>query len=156
MDVRLINPFIKSTERVFRLMVGCPVVPQTPQVFSSLPAGAEMCNAVINMEGGARGAVVLRFPSNIVLPVGMAFAGGSISFHDAYDALGELANMIVGSAKRDLSQRLVSITVPQIVIGDNDLGEVSLLSPWLYVPFTTSVGSFYLSVSITKSTVEAA
>lgn len=148
MDVRLINPFVTATERVFEMMAGCCVTPEPPQVIASLPARTGVVNAVITMSGGASGAVLLRFPSGVVLPVGMAFARGELSLNDAYDAIGELANMVTGSAKRALSQRLVEISIPRIVIGDVDLGEIALLHPWLRVPFSCSMGTFSLFVSI--------
>lgn len=148
MDVRVINPFVTATERVFEMMVGCRVSAEAPQAMASIPARKGVVNAVITLSGGASGAVLLRFPSGVVLPVGMAFLGGELSLGDAYDAIGELANMVTGSAKRDLSQRLVQISVPRIVVGDVDLGKTARLHPWLRVPFTGSVGTFSLYVSI--------
>lgn len=153
MDVRLINPFVTATERVFKMMVGCCVTPKPPQVMLALPPRLGAANAVISLSGGVSGAVMLRFPSGAVLPVGMACVQSNVSLLDAYDAIGELANMVTGNAKRALSEQLVEISVPRIVVGDANLGEIAQLRPWLRVPFRCSIGSFSLFVSIQANAV---
>lgn len=149
MDVRLINPFIRATEEVFRLMIGCEAVPQPPKVLPSLPHGPRMINAIIGMEGGVQGAVVVRLPMSVALRIGAAFTGTAVTVDGAQDAVGELANMITGNAKRELGRHLVRITVPRIAIGDEEIGDVAEISPWLFVPFQASLGNFVLAVSFT-------
>ncbi len=148
MDVCLINPFLRATERVFELMVGVPVCSESPRVFACVPGGERFVNAVILMDNGETGGALLRFPPNVVFPIATSIAGPRLSLQDAYDAIGELANMVVGNAKRDLSQKLIHISVPRITVGERDLGDVAALTPWLDVPLTTPLGRFFLSISI--------
>lgn len=151
MDVQVINPFLGATRRVFELMVGCNVDADTPHAYASLPDGEQMVNAVILIQGGVSGAAMLRFPSKVVLPVGAAMSGGSVTLEDAHDAIGELANMVTGSAKIELARQMVRISTPTIAVGDKALGDVADLEPWLYVPFSASFGSFFLAASIHKN-----
>ena len=150
MEVSLINLFAGATERVFQLAVGCEVVPDPPKVFATLPPDESAVNAVITLRGGACGVVMLRFPTEVILPLGKAFARTEVTLDDAYDAIGELANMVTGSAKRELSQTIVDISAPRVAVGDKELGDILELSPWLYVPLKTSLGRFYLSLSISE------
>ena len=150
MDVRLINPFARATKHVFKLIVGCSLTADRPQAFATLPPGDTTANAIITLRGGASGVVMLRFPSPVVLSVGMAFAGTDVTRDDAYDALGELANMVVGNAKQELAGQLVEVSIPKIAVGDRELGEVAKLSPWLCIPFTATLGQFFLSISISS------
>ncbi len=113
--------------------------------------GEQMVNAVILMQGGVTGTTMLRFPSNVVLLVATAMSGSGITLDDAHDAIGELANMVTGSAKTKLTRHLVRISTPTIVVGDNGLGDVAGLGPWLYFPFTASFGKFFLAASIHKN-----
>ena len=149
MDVRLINPFIAATEHVFSMMAGCDVTSQPPRVLETLEYDTSMVYAVILMEGGAEGAAVLRIPTSMALKVATAMAGQSIKVADAYDALGELVNMVTGNAKRDLSSRMVHISIPQIITGTDDLEPLKRLKPWLSVPFVAALGTFDLAISVT-------
>jgi len=68
--------------------------------------------------------------------------------HDDFaDAIGELANMIAGSAKKDLGHT-ASISVPNVVIGGGHI--IARLSevPCLVIPCRTPVGNFAVEVNI--------
>jgi CheY-specific phosphatase CheX len=152
MDVRLINPFVGATQMMFNIMLGQSIVPGRPTASRLLPAHPHAVNAIITMEGGATGVLILRFPSGIVLPVATALAGPGLSLEAAYDAIGEITTMVTGNAKRDLTRHLVATSVPTIAVGDEALGEIANRTPWLYVPFTGSAGTFYLAVSVSRVT----
>jgi len=152
-DVRLINPFIAATRSVFRVMGGSVVSPGQPRACTKLPIGPKTLNAVVTMEGGATGAVVLVFPARVVLRVATAFGGGNPSEADARDAVGEVANMVAGNAKRALGSRLVRISIPRLGRGDRSVEDVASLTAWICVPFTAPFGSFSLAASV--ATTEA-
>jgi chemotaxis protein CheX len=66
---------------------------------------------------------------------------------DFADAIGEIANMVAGSAKKDLGV-LANITVPSVVIGpSHTLAGLSGI-PCVVIPVTTPVGKFAVEVSI--------
>ncbi len=78
-----------------------------------------------------------------------AFTGMEMdpSSTDFCDAIGELANMIAGSAKKDL-QLLASITVPTVILGNGH--KVARLSgvPCIVIPCHTPAGDFAVEVNI--------
>ena len=78
-----------------------------------------------------------------------AFAGAPIepSSPDFADAIGELANMIAGGAKKHLGNS-ASITVPSIIVGKGH--QIARLSdvPCIVIPCTTPAGDFAVEVNI--------
>ncbi len=66
---------------------------------------------------------------------------------DFADAVGELANMIAGGAKRHLGN-LASITVPSVVIGSGHVIARLTDVPCIVIPCQTDAGSFAVEVSI--------
>ncbi len=151
MDVELINPFITATKKVFVVMAGWKLSILPPQAVRHLPSAPNHVNAVIRMFGGVTGAVVLRFPRDVVLPVAQGFDKTAGTLQEGLDAIGELANMTAGDAKRRISKTLVTISVPEIVEGDAVLTELAELAPWLLVPFRGPFGAFTLATSFHPS-----
>ena len=74
---------------------------------------------------------------------------------DFADALGELANMIAGNAKKDLGCK-ASISTPSVIVGTGH--HIARLSdvPTLIVPCRTPVGDFAVEVSIKHVNKQAA
>jgi hypothetical protein len=106
--------------------------------------------------GEVTGAVVVSFQREAAVRIVSAFAGIEISADspDFADAVGELANMIAGSAKKDLDS-VASITVPSVIIGHGHT--IAGLSdvPTVVIPCTTPVGSLAVEVSIKQSKARA-
>ncbi len=148
MDVRLINPFIASTVRVFDMMLGMQVKTGKPSVSIQRPPMRECVTATIHMRGGAQGAVILQFSREAVFAFSSAFGMDSSSFSDAVDAVGEFANMVTGAAKSELGTDLIEISVPKIYIDEESSDRTARLKPWLCVPFSGETCSFHLAVSI--------
>ncbi len=149
MDVRLVNPFIASTRRVLATLTGMEVFPGAPQACCRLQPSENRLCVIVEMRGGATGALILCFPEHVAMRLATAFVGSPISLEEIRDAMGELGNMITGGAKKELDTRLVRISPPRVVSRWRDIGSVAELSPWLIVPFNGTVGSFRLYVSLT-------
>ncbi len=147
MDVRLINPFIESTLEVFETMVGLSIQPGERTARAHPPELVGAVSAMISMRGGAQGVLVLRFPRHVVKPIVRRLDAGAKTMDDILDAVGELANMVCGSAKHKISDQLVDISVPRVSVGDDQAAAIASLTPWLIVPFEGDFGSFDLSVS---------
>ena len=64
------------------------------------------------------------------------------------DAIGELANMVAGSAKRDLCGIRCGISLPTVVIGREHIFPHSRKAPRLVVPCKTVLGDFFLEVAL--------
>ena len=62
------------------------------------------------------------------------------------DAVGELANIVAGAAKRDLSQYKISISLPTVIVGDGHEVQGGREVVPLAVPFESPFGAFSLLV----------
>ena len=63
------------------------------------------------------------------------------------DAIGELANIVAGAAKKDLTQYKISISLPTVIVGDGHevMGGKEVIP--LAVPFDSPFGKFSLIVA---------
>ncbi len=151
MDVAYINPFLIASREVFQKMVKLDLSLEKPYVRRTTESNA-IINSVIQLSGSVCGVVVLRFSQPVALA---AAAGLSGEFYagltdDCLDALGELANMIVGSAKKLLpSDCPLDMSTPKTRIGDNDLG-MPARQPVLVVPCDTPKGRFLIDICLRK------
>lgn len=156
MDVRLINPFILATRKVFEVFANVEAQASAASAVRKLPSLPGSVNALIEMSGGATGALLLRFPAELVMPVARIIDPTAEALQDGMDAIGEIANIVTGNAKRKLTHRIVDITIPRIVIDKDTLRRIEMLTPWLIVPFELDAGTFQLAVSCRVHETESA
>jgi chemotaxis protein CheX len=145
--VEHINPFILATVRTFQTMVYSDVKPG--KVGLARHAGFHYdISSVIGLSGNAKGSVALSFPRITALKVASAFVGARVLALDdvATDAIGEIASIVSGSAKSELSQFRIQISLPSIILGDNHevVGPREVVP--MVVPFQSTQGSFLLVV----------
>lgn len=145
---KLIVPFVNSVRNVFSTMVKVETVIERPQ-FKENPGTSYDISGIIGFSGEIVGSVVVSFTRRAGEALVEAFAGAKLEMGtpDFADAIGELANMIAGSAKKDLGAA-ASITVPNVVIGAAH--QIARLSdvPCLVIPCKTAVGDFAVEVAI--------
>jgi len=147
-DPQLIVPFVNAVRSVFATMVGVQTTVERPHVKNN-PAPHYDVSGIIGFSGEIAGSVVVSFQSKAALALASAFAGSKLEFNtpDFADAIGELANMIAGGAKKSLGA-LASISVPNVIIGSGHL--IARLSdvPCIVIPCKTPVGDFAIEVNI--------
>lgn len=145
--VEHINPFLKASIETFRSMVRCEIKPGKIRLKSAAKAYFDI-SGIIGLSGGAKGSVILSFNRLTALKVVSAFGGIKVVTLDdmVVDAIGELTNIVAGSAKKDLMQYKISISLPSVVLGtDHTLNAHSDIVP-LMVPFESPFGNFALIV----------
>src|SRR4051812_30178471 len=137
---KLIVPFVNSVRNVFNTMVGVQTTVERPTLKSG-PVVSYDVSAIIGFSGQVIGSVVVSFQMAAALSLVKAFAGADIAADspDFPDAIGELANMIAGSAKKDLGAT-ASITCPSVVLGPNHVIARLRGVPCLVIPCKTPVG----------------
>ncbi len=135
MDVRFINPFIVAIKNVFSTMLTTEIIVSKPVIAPSDERTADV-SAVIGLSGDAIGSVVLSFPLATAVKA---------SHQDFSDALGELANMIAGSAKSKMDGLMISISLPSVVIGRHDVFQPRQ-APRLALPCDSVLGRFCVDV----------
>jgi len=151
MNVAYINPFISATVACFKNMVfteakqGAPTVKREPFPRYDI-------SGIIGLSGGAQGAISLCFPLPSALAAVSAMIGTPITEAgvDLADAIGEIANIIAGFAKRDLAGLNLSISLPNVIINSHVLSGLSGV-PTIIVPFTSPLGPFAMEVSLKTS-----
>ncbi len=144
---KLVVPFANSTRRVFNSMV-MPTTVLKPR----LTIGPQPCDdvsAIIGFSGAIVGSVALRFGKKTARELVEAFSGTAVELDspDFADAVGELANIIAGSAKKDLGG-LARITVPTVIIGPGHVIARQSGVPCVVIPCRTAVGDFLVEVNI--------
>jgi chemotaxis protein CheX len=153
MDVSFVNPFITSTIHAFKTMLDCDVRPGTPSVKTEDKFTYDV-SGIIGLTGKAQGAIALSFPKIMALKIVSILIGTEIKIVDreVADGIGEIANIIAGSAKQDLSHLALSISLPRVVVGAQHR-ILSLKSiPTILVPFTSNLGDFAMEVALKTDT----
>jgi chemotaxis protein CheX len=148
LNAKLIMPFVNSTMNVFTTMVKIKPVIATPRLKDDSGTTYDV-SGVIGFSGEVIGSVVISFQMETARQMVNALVGGEVEpgSPDFVDAVGEVANMIAGNAKKDLGV-VANIAVPTVVIGPgHTIGRMREV-PCVLIPCTTSVGDFAVEVNI--------
>src|SRR3954470_15012627 len=100
---KLIVPSVNSARTVFSTMCGITTTVQRPHV-KGTPSTSYDVSGLIGFSGEVIGSVVVSFQRAAAIKIVSAFTGTEMDPEspDFADAVGELTNMIAGSAKKDL------------------------------------------------------
>lgn len=146
--VEHINPFLRATIETFQSMIRDEIKPGRISL-NRVPRIHADVSGVIGLSGGAQGTVALSFPRITALKVVSEFGHMKVVTLDetVVDAVGELANIIAGAAKKDLAAYKINIALPTVVLGENhELAVPKDVIP-MVVPFESKFGPFCLTVS---------
>ena len=160
MNVTYINPFIVATRNLFKTMISAPL--SLGQPFLRQRAMPQVrVQAVIGLSGHVSGIVALSFPEPVALALASSLSGEKTSFINdgCMDALGEIANMICGGAKKDFpgadaAEKLVQLSVPQVVKAPGAATFPNEL-PVLVILCDTSAGRFFIEVALHQPKAQA-
>jgi chemotaxis protein CheX len=146
--VEHINPFISATVETFQSMLNTKVIPGKLFLVKGAKIQSDI-SGIIGLSGGAKGSIILSFPKISALKSVSAFIGEKVVIMDEVvkDAVGELANIVAGAAKKDLTQYKISISLPTVIIGDNHEVQGGKDVVPMAVPFDSPLGIFWLLVS---------
>ncbi len=152
LDSKFIMPFVNSTINVFTTMMNIKPVIDKPHLNDN-PATTHDVSGIIGFSGEIIGSVVVSFQMETAVKLVNALVGSEVDPKgpDFIDAVGELANMIAGNAKKDLGL-CANIAVPTVIIGkDHIVGRLSGV-PCVVIPCNSPAGAFAVEVNI-KPTV---
>jgi chemotaxis protein CheX len=140
--------FVTSVREVLGTMLSTTVNVGTP-FRKSDPARQHDISAVIGLSGNVVGSMVLSFDRPTALNMVRAFTGGATAEDslDFADAIGELANMVAGAAKKRFGT-LASISLPSVIVGSGHAVARLHDSPSIIIPCATTLGRFDIEVSI--------
>lgn len=141
-----VNPFIKATLETFETMADLKLVPGKLKVKDRKDPAYDV-SGIIGIGGGAKGTVALCFPRLTALAVVRAFIGEKVvTTNKMVDAIGELANIVAGAAKRDLAQYKIQISLPSVIMGEKHAINGPVDAVCLLVPFDCDAGKFSLNL----------
>jgi chemotaxis protein CheX len=156
MNADYINPFITATTNVFSTMLMCDLERGLLATRNSFTPLYEV-SGIIGLSGQAVGTVVVSLCKEVAMGATEAMLGErprDIN-EDVVDAVGELANMIAGGAKRDLEDLAMSVSLPSVICGKNhSLTFPSNATPIL-IPFESPWGPLSIEVGLIESPAEA-
>jgi len=152
MKAEYINPFVESTGEVFTTMLSC--APSWGDIRLDVgDSGPFEISALIGLTGTAKGTVEMSFPDTTAVAICNRLIGQENSEvnEGVIDALGEMVNMVAGSAKAKFKGHKINISLPTVVRGKNHIVEHPKGSESLIIPFESELGDFIVRVSFATS-----
>lgn len=152
MNVAYINPFVTAVFNIFETMIELPLTLSKPSLKKTHMSTHEV-SGVIGISGDVIGSVVVSFPEIVAMKVASALLGEDIREvnNDCTDAIGEVANMIAGDAKKDFPKTDTTISVPTVIVGKHKVAFPSGL-PIISIPCNTEAGQFSIDVAVKENT----
>ena len=140
--------FVSAVKEVFSTMLSTTVNVASPH-HKSNPSQSCDVSAIIGISGQVVGSMVLSFELPVAEKIVAALSGMPVSPEspDFPDAVGEIANMIAGSAKRNFGSA-ASISIPSIVMGGGHTLARLHDQPCIIIPCNTDHGRFVIEVSV--------
>jgi chemotaxis protein CheX len=151
MNVQYINPFLLAVQNVFDTMIHLPYTLGKPMIKKSDMTAYDV-SGIIGISGEVIGCVVVSFPAQIAIKVGSCLLGEELKKvdSDCTDAIGEVANMIAGDAKKRFPKTNTTISVPSVVIGYHKVAFPSGL-PIISIPCEIVAGQFAIEVALKEA-----
>lgn len=153
MDVQFINPVLKAVNEVLQTMAKLEAKPEKPRkkehdelvTFKSITGLMGMASTE------ARASIALTFTEPVILEIANGMLPEPKHSIDGIviDLVGELANMVMGGAKRYLEEDGYSfnLTLPTVIMGSEYLIAHRTSTPVIILPFKTRTGEFFIEAS---------
>ncbi len=158
------RPFVDACKNIFTTMVNCNLEAKKPMIKSDTNSRGDI-TAVIGLSGELEKAgkktpykamLVIAFPYDTYFKVASAMLSETYTtYHpDIHDLGGEIVNMIMGNAKRDLKNLgyTSNMAIPSLIEGKGHSIKYPSNSTVILIPFDSPHGSLFMELCY--STVE--
>jgi len=150
MKLEFINPFIDAVNNLFSTMLASSVKKGNIGVSKESRAPFAI-TALIGLSGEYRGTVTLSFPEDTALKMvnKMLMLDSKEVDATVIDGVGELVNIVAGSAKSKLIKKdgkPLDLSLPNVVKGEDYIIEFPSESTWIEVPFESELGNFQMRI----------
>lgn len=129
----------RATTEVFTMMLGVDVVPGDATVGDAEPGPNEGVLALVGLAGkwAGSGTFSCSAPSARKIAGQMLMQEFTAVDDDVLDAIGEMANMILGNVKTALEEELgpMGLSIPTVIYGRNFTTRSIGRSEWIVAPF---------------------
>lgn len=149
MKAELINPFVGSTVSVFSTMLGCELKRGQLSLNERFQHQYDI-SGIIGLSGVVSGTVVVSLDERVALAATRIMLGDAPDAvnDEVVDAVGELTNMIAGSAKCQLAHFSMSLALPTVITGkDHMITFGSRVHP-ICIPFESEWGPLTVEVGL--------
>jgi len=130
---------VDSTNRVFSVMLGISATPGPVQSQDNVEGGESRILALLGFTGAWSGTGCVCCTPDLALKISgtMLMSEFSEVNDDVLDAIGEIANMVIGNFKDGVSSTLgqLALTVPTVIFGRNVRARNLNGQGWITVPF---------------------
>ena len=147
-EVDYINPIVSGLEGVFKTMLDCSVHRTGIDLMENSLA-LHPVSGIVGVSGKGAGTVVLSMERSVAIraaEVMLMTEGITEVNNDVLDTVGELANMVCGSAKAQLSQFNLSVSLPNVLCGEDCWLHFPQTSYPIRIPFKCQWGMLALQV----------
>jgi len=156
MKAEYINPFLESTQDVFKQMLGMSIEKKKLELRDDFVAGLDV-NILIGVIGDLQGSVIYSFTKKTALEIVKSMAGMDFTEIDPLvaSALGEIGNIISGNSITRLAKinYRCDIAPPQIILGGNRSISIAS-SKYLLLHTTSEAGDMTISVTLKEPGVK--
>ena len=146
-DITVVSPFVRAAREVFEMMLKCHC--RSGEMHAAHPGHNQFAlTSVVGLSGRFVGAIGLSTTQEGAFQVLERMTGIVPTEVDEMvrDAVGEMANMIGGRGKRELSECELKLGLPQVIVGQ----DYEIYSPrWAHhywIPLETGIGPCTLDV----------
>lgn len=148
MDARYIKPFLSAVKDVFETMIDVSFTLGKPELKKDGLPSHEV-SSIIGISGDVTGSVVINLSEKTALQLASALLGDDLTSldEDCIDAIGEIANMVAGSAKAGFPVGNTSLSVPTVVLGKHKVNYPSSV-PIISIPCETTEGKFGVDIAL--------
>jgi chemotaxis protein CheX len=152
------KPFISATRNVFETMANSKINPGAPQIKKEKKSWGDYSatlglTGVITTDGVKkefRGMLVISFPEQTYLKIASAILMEEhLSYNDDIaDVGGEIVNIIVGNAKRDLNELglVTEMAVPTMISGPEHIINYPKAAQIVLIPMDSDHGKFFMEI----------
>lgn len=149
MKAELINPFVGSTVSVFSTMLGCELKRGQLSLNDKFQHQYDI-SGIIGLSGPVSGTVVVSLDEKVALAATRVMLGDAPDTvnEEVVDAVGELTNMIAGSAKSQLAQFCMSLALPTVITGKNHVITFGSRVRPVCIPFESQWGPLTVEVGL--------
>lgn len=156
--VEFSKPFVDACKKIFTTMLACELEPQKPSLKSDGRTKGDI-SALIGLAGELekdgekfpyKAMLVLSFPYQTYFNIASAMLGEKYSSYEKeiHDLGGELVNMIMGNAKRDLKEMgyTSNMAIPSMIEGSGHTISYPSGTTIVLIPFNSVHGPLYMEL----------
>lgn len=146
----LTQPFIDSTMNVISTMAFLDCEFNGQHAKTDTDSIGDMAGIIGLASDSVRGTMALVFPEKVILAVVSSMLGEEFTCltDEVGDAIGEVANMVSGGARRTIGEQGISFTatIPSTIRGKCEIGFLNVTEPVQRLAFKMAAGPFWVDL----------